>query len=167
MVGPSFCSLSVAVVTRRKPNTSRTIVGVRGGWLSLWEKQHMAAHNKKQFGIWMDGHQATVAGRNDPESNTFEIIGHVKNPGTSGNSNENANNHHEVALRHKFFKEIAAIMPNVDEVHVTGTGQAQEQFIHFLADTPQYKNTVATESTSNQMGDEQLVEFIGKHFDQG
>ncbi len=124
----------------------------------------MATHTKKQFGIWMDGQHATVAGRTDPASSTFEIIGHVKNPGTGGNSNENANNNEVIALRHKFFKVIAATMPNVDEVHVTGTGQAQEQFIHFLADTAQYKNTVATESTSNKMSDEQLLEFIGKHF---
>jgi hypothetical protein len=56
------------------------------------------------------------------------------------------------------------MMPNVDELHVTGTGQVQEQFIHFLADTPQYKNTVSSESTSLKMGDEQLVAFFGKHF---
>ncbi len=124
----------------------------------------MTAHNKKQFGVWMDTQHATVAGKKDPESNDFVILGHVKNPGAEGNSNENAANHQKIALAHKFFKEIAAIMPNVDEVHVTGTGQAQEQFIHFLANTAQYKNTVSTESTSNKMGDEQLVAFFAKHF---
>lgn len=55
-------------------------------------------------------------------------------------------------------------MPNVDEIHVTGTGQVQEQFIHFLSDTPQYKNAVATESTSNKMEDEQLLSYVNKHF---
>jgi stalled ribosome rescue protein Dom34 len=124
----------------------------------------MATHNKKQFGIWMDGHHATVVGKSDPDSSIFEVLGHVTKESTGGNSNENANNHQEISLRQKFFKEIAAIMPNVDEVHVTGTGQAQEQFIHFLADTAQYKNTVATESTSNKMGDEEFVEFVDKHF---
>ena len=92
------------------------------------------------------------------------ILGHVKNAGAQRNSNENAANHEEIALTRKFFKEIAAIMPNVDEVHVTGTGQVQEQFIHFLAETPQYKHTTCTESTSNKMADEQLVVFIGKQF---
>jgi stalled ribosome rescue protein Dom34 len=124
----------------------------------------MATHNKKQFGIWMDGHHATVVGKSDPDSSIFEVLGHVTKESTGGNSNENANNHQEISLRQKFFKEISAIMPNVDEVHVTGTGQAQEQFIHFLAETAQYKNTAASESTSNRMGDEQLVEFVGKHF---
>ena len=55
-------------------------------------------------------------------------------------------------------------MPNVDEVHVTGPGKIQEQFIHFLANTPQYKNTVSTESTSNKMSDEKLLEYVDKHF---
>lgn len=124
----------------------------------------MATHNKKQFGIWMDGQHATVTGKSTPESSTFEVLGHVTRENTGGNSNENANNTQEIAQRHKFFKEIAAIMPNVDEVHVTGTGQAQEQFVHFLADTAQYKNAVTTESTSNKMGAAELLEFMGEHF---
>ena len=124
----------------------------------------MTTRHKKQFGVWMDSQHATVAGKKDPESNEFVILGHVKNPGAERNSNENAANNQEVTLTHKFFKEIAAIMPNVDEVHVTGTGQIQEQFIHFLAATPQYKHTLSTESTSNKMGDEQLIAFIAKHF---
>jgi hypothetical protein len=55
-------------------------------------------------------------------------------------------------------------MVNIDEIHVTGTGQAQEQFIHFLADTPQYKHAVATESTSNRMADEDLLLLLTNHF---
>ena len=31
-------------------------------------------------------------------------------------------------------------LQNAEEVHVTGTGQEQEQFIHHLAATPQFKN---------------------------
>lgn len=55
-------------------------------------------------------------------------------------------------------------MPNVDEIHITGTGQIQEQFMKFLAETPQYKNAVAKESTSNKMSDESVVKFISTHF---
>ena len=124
----------------------------------------MTTHTKKQFGVWMDTHDATVAVKASPESVDFVIRGHVKNPVAERNSNENAANHQEIAMTHKFFKEIAAMMPNIDEIHVTGTGQVQEQFIHFLAETPQYKNAVSTESTSNKMGDEQLVALISKQF---
>jgi stalled ribosome rescue protein Dom34 len=44
-----------------------------------------------------------------------------------------------MTLTHKFFKEIEGKMPNIDEIHVTGTGQIQEQFVKFLAETPQFK----------------------------
>lgn len=124
----------------------------------------MSEKNKKQFGVWMDAHHATVTGRKDVDTGEFIILGHVSNPVADKNSSESAANHQEITLTHKFFKEIAAKMPNVDEIHVTGTGQAQEQFIKFLADTPQYKNAVANESTSTKMGDEQLLAFMTTHF---
>ena len=124
----------------------------------------MSTQKKKQFGVWMDGQNATITGRSASDNDGFEILGHVKHAGADNNSNENAANNQAIALTQKYFKEIAAVMPNVDEIHVTGTGQAQEQFIRFLSNTPQYKNAVATESTSNKMSDEQLLSFVGKHF---
>ncbi len=124
----------------------------------------MLEKNKKQFGIWMDSHHATIVGRQHIDNGDFIILDHVKNHGPDSNSNENASNHQEIGLTQKFFKEIVANIPNMDEVHVTGTGQIQEQFIKFLADTAQYKNVVSSESTSNKMSDEQLLVFITKHF---
>ena len=124
----------------------------------------MSDKNKKQFGIWMDSHKATIAGRPNNENGDFSILSHVNNKGADNNSNENASNNQEIALTHKYFKEIVATIQNMDEIHVTGTGQIQEQFLKFLADTPQYKNVVSTESTSNKMSDEQLLTFIAKHF---
>lgn len=55
-------------------------------------------------------------------------------------------------------------MQNVDEVHVTGTGDAQEQFINYLAETAPYKNAVAKESTSNKMSGEKLIEYVSAQF---
>lgn len=124
----------------------------------------MSEKSKKQFGIWMDTRHATVAGRENIDNGNFVILSQVKNEGAGGNSSENAANNHEIALTQKFFKEILTSIPNMDEVHVTGTGQIQEQFIKFLADTAQYKNAVSTESTSNQMSDEQLLTYIDSHF---
>ena len=117
--------------------------------------------DQRKFGIWMDNHHATVVGKENPEANDYSVIAHVKNEGTPDNSSEKNLHNHENALRVKFFKEIASHMLNPQIVHVTGTGQAQEQFIHWLAETPQYKNVKATECTSNKMSDEKLVEFLG------
>ena len=115
---------------------------------------------QKQFGVWMDNHQATIVGSDNATGDTLTVLAHVKGEGTAPNSSENTSNNQERTLQAKFFKEIASHLVNATHVHVTGTGTAQEKFIHFLADTPQYKNTKTAESTSNKMSDEKLVEYI-------
>lgn len=124
----------------------------------------MSDKNKKSFGVWMDTHQATIVGKENVDNGEFIVLGHVKNAGPDNNSSENAANNQEITLTQKFFKEIASKMPNVDQIHITGTGQIQEQFIKFLAETPQYKNAITSESTSNEMSDENFTAYIAKHF---
>ena len=124
----------------------------------------MSQKNKKQFGIWMDGHHATVVGNVGDDASGFTVLGHAANAGAEPNSNERNEHNEAKTLQHKFFKEILAYMQNADEVHLTGTGTSQEQLMHYMAETPQYKNTVTTESTSNKMSDERLVEFITAKF---
>lgn len=80
------------------------------------------------------------------------------------NSNGDASSNNEKTLRQSFFKEISAHMQNIDELHVTGTGQIQEQFIRYMATTPQFKNAVAKHSTSNKMSKPKLIEFISDKF---
>ncbi len=127
-------------------------------------KKYMSRKNKKQFGVWMDNHHATVVGCANTDSHDFILLGRAKNAGAQSNSNEKNAHNDEKRLQVKFFKEITALMQNAEEVHVTGTGEAQEQFIHYLAETPQFKNTVTKESTSNKMSDEKLAEYIAEKF---
>ncbi|HSN48595.1 MAG TPA: hypothetical protein VLR29_07525 [Flavobacterium sp.] len=124
----------------------------------------MSEKGKKQFGVWMDLHHATIVGRENVESGDFVILGHEKVEGQGSNSSENAANNAERDTLQKLFKNITAHMQNVDELHVTGTGKAQEQFIKYLSETPQYKNVVAKESTSNKMSDESLIEYVSAQF---
>ncbi|MEO5968240.1 MAG: hypothetical protein ABIP68_03250 [Ferruginibacter sp.] len=124
----------------------------------------MSEKNKKQFGVWMDSQNATIVGRENIDSGEFVVLNQIKNGSQGGNSNENAANNSEVSSTLKFFKEIVSNIQNMDEMHATGTGQIQEQFIKFLADTPQYKNVLSTISTANKMSDESLVEYVEKHF---
>jgi len=124
----------------------------------------MSLKTNKQFGVWMDSHHATVVGMKTPDAETFEILEHIKNVDSTGNSSEKTGNNATRGLQLKFFKEIAAAMQNAEEVHVTGTGTSQEQFIHYLADTAQFKNVVSKETTSNKMSDEQLVAFITEQY---
>lgn len=124
----------------------------------------MSGKNKRQYGVWMDTRHATIVGRANIEDGNFVVLAHVENAGADTHLSEKTTHHQEISLTQKFFKEIAAKMPNIDEIHLTGTGQIQEEFIKFLADTPQYKNAVSGESTSNKMSDENLVAFIAKYF---
>ena len=116
--------------------------------------------NKKQFGVWMDTHNATVVGKEATTDVNFIVIAHITGEDTPPNTSEKNSNHQERALTTKFFKEICTHMQNATHVHLTGTGQIQEQFIKFLAETPQFKNTITEESTTNKMSDERLIEFI-------
>ncbi len=119
--------------------------------------------NYKQFGVWMDSTEAIIAGRETMNQEKFNIVGHVKSEHVPGNSNENSSNNHAKTLQLKFFKEITSHMQNAEIVHVTGTGKVQEQFIKFLSDTPQFKNTKTSDSTSNKMSEEKLVEFFSEN----
>ncbi|CAN5794436.1 hypothetical protein BH10BAC3_BH10BAC3_21110 [soil metagenome] len=124
----------------------------------------MSVKNKKQFGVWMDSQHAIVVGREDNETGSFVILAHEKSNVQESNSNEKAAHNAERGTLLKLFKNISSHMQNIDEIHVTGTGTAQEQFIKFLEETPQYKNVVAVESTSNKMSDENLIEYIAAKF---
>ena len=99
-----------------------------------------------------------------PKQDSFTVLGHIKNEGAGSNSDEKKANNSEKTLQHKFFKEITALMQNAEEVYVTGTGKEQEQFISYLSETPQFKNTSAKESTSNKMDDAKLVAYITEHY---
>lgn len=114
--------------------------------------------NQKKFGVWMDSHHATVVSEVS-EGNEFTVLGHVEASSKSATAERNANNQDQDILQ-KYFKEISKHLTNATHVHITGTGVAQEQFIHYLADTAAFKNTKTSESTSNKMSDEKLVEYI-------
>jgi stalled ribosome rescue protein Dom34 len=120
--------------------------------------------NKRQFGVWMDTHNAIIIGRENTDSEEFVVLENLTNKGAANNSSENAANNHEITLMHKFFKEITSAMTNPEQIHVTGTGQIQEQFLHYLADTAQYKNVDATDSTTDKMNDHEALKFFEEHF---
>jgi stalled ribosome rescue protein Dom34 len=124
----------------------------------------MSVKNKKQFGVWMDSHHATVVGRQNIDSGDFVILFHAKNDTPESRPSEKATHNKEKTQLHQFFKEITSHMQNAEEVHITGTGIAQEQLMHYMAETPQFKNAIAKESTSNKMNDEKLIEYIAEKF---
>ena len=119
---------------------------------------------KKQFGVWMDTHHATVVGRATNDTEDFTVLAVAGNAGAEHNTSEKNQHNDERTLQHKFFKEILSHMQNAEEVHLTGTGTSQEQLMRYMADTPQFKNTITQESTSNKMSNENLAAYIGTKF---
>ncbi|MES1215917.1 MAG: hypothetical protein ABUT20_10395 [Bacteroidota bacterium] len=124
----------------------------------------MTQENKKQFGVWMDTHHATIVGRGNVNTEDFTVLGIAANAGAEHNTSEKNEHNDKKTLQHKFFKEILSYMQNAEEVHLTGTGTSQEQLMHYMAETPQFKNTITKESTSNKMSDEKLAEYIAAKF---
>lgn len=119
--------------------------------------------NQKKFGVWMDTHHATVVASDNSEPATLTVVAHIKGEeGKSISGSEKNDNNQKQMLQAKFFKEIATHIVNATHLHATGTGQVQEQFIHYLASTPQFKNTKTEESTANKMSDEKLLEFFAE-----
>lgn len=124
----------------------------------------MTSKNKKQFGVWMDSMHATIVGNTTSENGDFILLAHCKNEANSSNSSEKNANNAEKTNQHRFYKQILSQLQNAEEVHVTGPGTEQEQFIHYMATTAQFKNTVAKESTSNKPSDEKLIDYIKSVF---
>ncbi len=116
--------------------------------------------NQKQAGVWMDSQHATIVGSQNAENGTLMILAHVKGEEVSSSSSNKNENTQKKMLQNKFFKEITSHLQNVTHLHATGTGQVQEQFLHYLAETPQFKNIKTEESTSNKMSDDSLLKFF-------
>ena len=119
---------------------------------------------KYQFGVWMDNYNAVIIGRDEDETQDFQVIATVNSEMPAPNTNEHTGNNHEIMLKKKFFKEILKYMQNAKEVHLTGTGQAQEELMKYMAEEPQFKNTVTSESTTTQMSEERIAEYIAEKF---
>ena len=121
-------------------------------------------NNQKKFGVWMDTQQAVIVGSNGTDEENLVVLAHVKGEEISQNSSEKTSNNQAKMVLAKFFKEITTHLQNATLIHLTGTGTAQEQFIHYLKETPQFKNVQTSECTSNKMSDDRLVEFITEKF---
>ncbi len=119
--------------------------------------------NQRQFGVWMDTQHATVVGKSIG-SDKMVVLGHINGEEVSPNAGNNHDNTQKQMQQGKFFKEITLLLQNATHLHATGTGQVQEQFLHYLAETAQFKNTKTEESTANRMSDERLVEFFEGKF---
>lgn len=120
-------------------------------------------NKQHKYGVWMDTHKATVVGATAPEFEKWEILAHVEAERSTAKGERNENNQ-EQNIMAKFLKEISSHLTNANQVHITGTGTAQEQLINHLSETPEFKNAKTNESTSNEMSEEKLLEYFSDKF---
>lgn len=120
---------------------------------------------KKLSGLWLDQHKAIVVKNHDAQNAfKFFLCSPVKAEVQHGNSNENAANNAEQTNKAKYFKEIAHLLTNSEEVFITGPGTIQEELKKFLHDTAQFKNLKITLGTAQQMSDEEVLDAVKSHF---
>ena len=120
---------------------------------------------KKLSGLWLDQHKAIVVKNHDAQNAfKFFLCSSVKAEVQHGNSNENAANNAEQTNKAKYFKEIAHLLTNSEEVFITGPGTIQEELKNFLHDTAQFKNLKITLDTAQQMNDEEVLDAVKSHF---
>lgn len=120
---------------------------------------------KKLAGIWMDKEKAIVVKNHDAQNAfKFFLCSPVKAEIQHGNSSENAGNNAEQTNRVKYFKEIEHLLINSQEVLIIGPGTVQEEFKHYLEETPQFKNLKIQLDTAQQMSEEQVLEKVKEHF---
>ena len=120
---------------------------------------------KKLSGLWLDHHKAIVVKNHDAQNAfKFFLCSPVKAEVQHGNSSENAANNAEQTNKAKYFKEIAHLLTNSEEVFITGPGTIQEELKNFLHDTAQFKNLKITLGTSQQMSDEEVLNAVKGHF---
>ena len=120
---------------------------------------------KKLSGLWLDQHKAIVVKNHDAQNAfKFFLCSPVKAEVQHGNSNENAANNAEQTNKAKYFKEIAHLLTNSEEVFITGPGTIQEELKNFLHDTAQFKNLKITLDTAQQMSDVEVLDAVKSHF---
>lgn len=120
---------------------------------------------KKLSGLWLDQHKAIVVKNHDAQNAfKFFLCSPVKAEVQHGNSNENAANNAEQTNKAKYFKEIAHLLTNSEEVFITGPGTIQEELKNFLHDTAQFKNLKITLGTAQQMSDVEVLDAVKSHF---
>lgn len=102
------------------------------------------------MGMWIDNSHAIIIA-NDNEAGTYAIGETVKVNDHHVSGSEHTMNNAEQGNNLKYFKSIAALLLDYDEILIFGPGTSQEQFHNFLKEDAQFNNKrITIDSTGNQ-----------------
>lgn len=125
-------------------------------------------HPEKLAGVWLDHHEAHIISNHDGRTvSALRVKGHVTSDTHSGgHGSEYTANNAKVNALHKFFNEILHELTNTDELHLLGTGIAQEQLIHYVKGISQWKKMKVTEESTGKLNAAQALDKVATHFQQ-
>lgn len=120
---------------------------------------------EKLAGVWMDHHEAHIISNHDgQEVTSMQIKGHVKADENHRYGSEVTAHNSKVTNLHKFFHEIMEHLTNTQKLHLLGTGTAQEEFTHYLANIPQWQKLKVSDEPTGKMNAEQTLNKIAEHY---
>jgi len=126
----------------------------------------MKQHNPKQFaGVCLDSHNAIIiANTSETENGDYSIQDKVQASEYHGGKGEHFMHNAEQSNHLKYFKSVANLLLNFDEILVFGPGKSQEEFINFLHEDAQFKSKKITIDSAGQLTDPQMIAKVRDFF---
>lgn len=123
----------------------------------------MKQHEIKQYaGVWLDNQQAMIISNHD--SGEYNISNKLKSVTNQGGGSEHSMNNGKQSHQLKYFKELALLLTQYDEILIFGPGQSQEQMKHHLQEDPQFNHKKITIDSADQLTDPQRIAKVRDFF---
>src|SRR4051812_21165850 len=106
----------------------------------------MAHKEKTHAGLWIDGKQGLIIGKDGTED--FSVVTKVDLTESQSGGSEHAINNGKKTEQGKYFKELTQHLTSYDEILIFGPGQSQEQLQHHLQNDVQFNSKKITIDSS-------------------
>ena len=126
----------------------------------------MKHKNQKEYaGVWLDNTKAIIiADASESETAGYAITDTLKAPEMHGGGSEHGMNNAKQSDLLKYYKSLAHLLLNYDEILIFGPGKSQEQFQHHLKDDAQFTNKQITIDSAEHLTDPQMIAKVREFF---
>ncbi len=126
----------------------------------------MKQYNQKQYaGVWLDSDKAMIITTNPDNANGDYIIQNkIKARENHSGGSEHSINNSKKTDTLKYFKSVASLLSNYDEIFIFGPGKSQEQFLNHLQEDVQFKNKQITIESAEHLTDPQMIAKVKDFF---
>jgi stalled ribosome rescue protein Dom34 len=124
----------------------------------------MKHNNQKEFaGVWLDNQKALII-TNTKENDDYAVLDKIKAGESHGGGSEHSINNSKQSDMLKYFKSVAGLLSNYDEIFIFGPGKSQEQFQNYLHEDAQFKSKQITIDSAEQLTDPQMIARVRDFF---